>query len=114
MNEHHFYSIDRLVEFGMEMAIASQMINMMNQSMSQMNVAGSTMPNRSGTLGYFYFVLNGVQAGPFSESEVMRLIVEKKLNIHTLAWRPGFTAWQEIQKVPEIMKLVALTPPPVK
>lgn len=112
MHIHHFYSIDRLVEFGMELAIANQMINTMNQSMAHMDIAGSKMPIPTSNL-LFYIVLDGAQAGPFSEAEVIRLIQEKKLTTTTLVWRPGFTAWQESQRVPEIMRLVALAPPPI-
>ncbi len=41
MNDNNFFSVDRLVEFGMGMAMAQQMVNMMNQSMKQMYVPGS-------------------------------------------------------------------------
>jgi hypothetical protein len=112
MNTNHFYSIDRLVEFGMEMAIANQMISVMNQSMAQMKVPGATIPSSQPTAALYYFVIDGSQAGPFSESEVTQLIVEKKLTPATLVWSPGLPGWREAQQVPEIMKLVALTPPP--
>ena len=41
MNDNNFFSVDRLVEFGMGMAMAQQMVNMMNKSMQQMYVPGS-------------------------------------------------------------------------
>jgi hypothetical protein len=114
MHTHHFYSIDRLVEFGMEMAIANQMIAVMNQSMAQMKVPGAAMPSGQQPATIYYFVLDGAQAGPFSEVEVTRLILDKKLTATTLVWSPGFTGWREAQQIPAIMKLVALTPPPIQ
>ncbi|MFM7671936.1 MAG: DUF4339 domain-containing protein [Bacteroidota bacterium] len=106
--------MDRLIEFGMEMAIANQMISVMNQSMAQMKVPGATMPAAQHASMLFYFVLDGAQAGPFSEAEVTRLILDKKISPTTLVWSPGFIAWREAQQVPELMKLVALTPPPIQ
>ena len=46
MDDSNFFSLDRLVEFGMSAAIAQQMIGSMNQSMQQMFTPGSiqTMP----------------------------------------------------------------------
>ena len=47
MNDNNFFSIDRLVEFGMGMAMAQQMVGMMNQTIKQMYVPGSiqSMPS---------------------------------------------------------------------
>ena len=41
MDDQSFFSIDRLVEFGLGMGIAQQMVGMMNQYMQQMYVPGS-------------------------------------------------------------------------
>ena len=38
--DNNFNSIDRLVEFGMGMAVAQQMVNTMNYAMSNMKVPG--------------------------------------------------------------------------
>ena len=48
MDENSFYSVDRLVEFGLGMAMAQQMVQMMNQTMQSMYVPGSiqSMPQR--------------------------------------------------------------------
>lgn len=42
MCDNSFNSIDRLLEFGMSMAVANQMINTMNYAMSNMNIAGQS------------------------------------------------------------------------
>jgi hypothetical protein len=61
----------------------------------------------------YYAVLEGKQAGPFSETELVRLINDRKLSKETYVWRPGLREWQTAENVPEILRLVALAPPPV-
>ena len=41
MDNNSFFSIDRLVEFGLGMTMATQMVEMMNKSMKQMYIPGS-------------------------------------------------------------------------
>jgi hypothetical protein len=41
MNEDSFFSMDRLVEFGMGMVIAQQMVKTMNQSITNMHIPGA-------------------------------------------------------------------------
>jgi GYF domain 2 len=112
MNEESFYSIDRLVEFGMSMAVAQQMVASMNSAMNQMNVPGAHMAPGHSNLLYFV-VFEGKQAGPFSEAELSRLIGDGKLTKSTLMWKQGMTKWTEAENIPEILKLVALNPPPI-
>jgi len=111
MNENNYYSIDRLIEFGMGMAIAQQMINTMNQAMSQMHIPGSmnqTLPVATS----YYAMIDGLQTGPFSEQELTRLITEKKISKETYIWKPGMTKWELAERLPDVLKLVALAPPP--
>jgi hypothetical protein len=112
-DEKSFYSIDRLVEFGMGMAIAQQMVKTMNETMSTMHVpgAGNPMNGQQQTARVYYAVLDDKQAGPFSEAEIARLIRDKKLSKETYIWYPGLTGWKTAENVPEILRLVALTPP---
>jgi hypothetical protein len=110
-DEKSFYSIDRLVEFGMSMAIAQQMVQSMNQTMASMRIPGagnlmSPLPPR-----VYYAVLEGRQAGPFSETELARLVNEKKVSKETYVWHTGLTDWKTAENVPEIVRLVALAPP---
>lgn len=113
MDNNSFYSIDRLVEFGMGMAMAQQMVNTMNQSIQNMRVPGAMNQMHPPIPKQFHVVLEGQQAGPFNEQEMSRLITERKVCKDTLVWRPGMPSWQPIEKVPEVLKLVALTPPPI-
>jgi hypothetical protein len=76
MNDDGFFSINRLVEFGM--GIAQQMVNTMNSAMTNMNVPGSLNPMQTAPQ-FYYAMIEGNQAGPFSGQELSRLISEKKI-----------------------------------
>jgi hypothetical protein len=117
MSKPDFYSIDRLLEFGMGMAVAQQMVQSMNETMRHMHIPGvqnpmqpqqNTVPAR-----VYYAVFDGKQAGPFSETEIVRLIADKKLSKETLVWCPGLDSWKTAENIPEILRLVALTPPAI-
>lgn len=113
MNDNDFYSMDRLIEFGLGVNIARQMIDSMNQGMQNMYIPGSMQNVQSQQSTLYYVAIEGKQAGPFNESEMMQLVNLRKINKDTLAWMPGMTAWQPIENVPAILKLIALTPPPL-
>jgi hypothetical protein len=112
MNDDSFFSIDRLVEFGMGMSIAQQMVNTMNNAISNMQVPGSTLTMHP-HLQFYYVVIENKQSGPFTEQELTRLIIEKKITKETFIWKPGMSNWELAENVPEILKLVALAPPPI-
>lgn len=111
MNEDSFFSINRLVEFGMGLAVAQQMVQTMNKAMTTMHIPGSMNPIQS-VAPFYYVMIDGNQAGPFSEQEISRLISEKKIAKETFIWKPGLVQWEIAEKLPEILRLVALTPPP--
>ncbi|RXJ51105.1 DUF4339 domain-containing protein [Gelidibacter gilvus] len=112
MDNYSFFSIDRLVEFGMGMAVAQQMIKTMNQSMISMYVPGATNQMEKSQQQFFYAIIETKQAGPFSEQELARLIAEKKIVKETYVWMPSLSSWKMADQVPEVLKLVALAPPP--
>lgn len=114
MDNNDFFSLDRLLEFGLGMGMAQQMINTMNQSMKSMYIPGSiqSMPQQP-VASIYYVAIDGQQTGPFRESELMELIRDKKVSKDTLAWMPGMETWLPVEKVPAILKLIALTPPPL-
>lgn len=116
MNDNNFFSADRLVEFGMGMAMAQQMVKMMNQSMQQMYVPGSiqSMPQpRPQQPNIIYVGIDGKQVGPLSDNEIINLVNNRTINKDTLAWMPGMPAWKPIEQVPEILRIIAITPPPI-
>jgi hypothetical protein len=115
MNTDNFYSIDRLVEFGMGVGIAQQMVNSMNHV-----IANSTVPGVMSPMGTpparpaFHVVLDGNPAGPFSEGEIARMITEGKVSASSYVWKPGMVNWAKAETVPDFLRLVALCPPPFK
>lgn len=113
MTEDNFYSIDHLVEFGLGVNVASQMVKMMNESMQNMHVPGAgNNIIRPDTL--YYAIIDDQQTGPFSESEVARLVSEKKISSSTYMWKPGMTSWHQVVDMPDILRLIALMPPAFK
>jgi hypothetical protein len=117
-DENSFYSIDRLVEFGMGIAVAQQMVKSMNHTMQNMHIPGVSNPMCCNSLSVspervYYAVLEGKQAGPFSETELVRLINDKKISKETYVWHLGLREWKTAENVPEILRLVALSPPPI-
>jgi hypothetical protein len=116
MNEHSFYSVDRLLEFGMSMAIAQQMVKSMNDMMANMHIPGSMNYSRpfeqSNPNNIFYVIIDGKQEGPFSETEFARLVTSKKVVKETYVWKPGMIDWQLAGTIPPVLQIVAITPPP--
>lgn len=117
MDESSFYSIDRLVEFGLSLGIATQMANSMNESLQAMRIPGARNPMQidvlAGNQPLFYVVLDSSPVGPLATSELSRLIAEHRVTRETYVWKPGMTDWQLAESVPEVLELVALTPPPI-
>ncbi len=112
MNEDSFFSINRLVEFGMSIAVAQQMVKTMNNAITNMHIPGTMNPMQSQPQQFYYVIIEGNQAGPFSEQELARLISQKKVVKETYIWKPGMSKWEIAEKLPEVLKIVALSPPP--
>lgn len=114
MNNDNFLSLDRLVEFGLGMSMARQMVNVMNESMQNMYVPGSIKTiSATPSTTTIYVAIEGSSIGPLSESEFSQLVTNKTVTKDTLAWMPGMQNWQPIEKIPAILKIVALSPPPL-
>lgn len=114
MNDDNFYSIDRLVEFGLGLGVAQQMVSSMNHALQNACLPGTTNPMGGGTRPpcAFFVILDGQQAGPFSEDELTRLIAQGSVGKSTYVWKAGMPNWTHCANVPEVLRLVALCPPP--
>ncbi|MCH5318727.1 MAG: DUF4339 domain-containing protein [Paramuribaculum sp.] len=112
MDNNNFFSIDKLVEFGLGMAVANQMIGMMNQSMKQMYIPGSYMALPAAP-ECIYVAIENRQTGPLSSTEFNDMVNRRQVTKDTLAWLPGMTSWKPVSEVPELLKIIALTPPPL-
>lgn len=112
MNDDNLYSVNRLVEFGMSFAIARQMVGAMNETITNMHIPGA-MNSMQPTIPQFYYaIIDGNQSGPYSEQELSRLISDKKVHKETHIWKPGMNNWDIAQNIPDVLKLVVLSPPP--
>lgn len=110
MNDNNsFSSIDRLMEFGMSMAVAQQMVNTMNNCMANMHVPGQPTASPQSAAGY-HVSANGSVAGPFTLEELGTLAKAKTLTADTLVWKPGMTGWVLAASIPEVNKYLLLNP----
>lgn len=104
-----FDSIERLMEFGLSMAVANQMINTMNHAITNMQFSGqgttlSQIPSKE----QIYVVIDGNQAGPFDIDEINTLIDNNSLNKESLVWFTGLNSWKQAKDIPKILKLLLL------
>lgn len=104
-NHESFFSIDNLVEFGLGMAVARQMVNTFNQ-----NLATAISP-ADYSIQNVHVSINNHDVGPLSEDEIRLLCRQQKICSQTLAWMPGMAIWKPIEEIPEILKIIALTSP---
>ncbi len=111
-DSNSFFSIDKLVEFGIGMSIAQQMVQTMNHTINNMQIPGTQNNLQQTEVLTFFAMIDGQQMGPLSSQELTQLIQNKKLVNETYVWKPGMSDWELAEKVPEIIKLVALAPPP--
>lgn len=58
-----------------------------------------------------YLVVNGQQAGPFTKTELERLVKSGTLTAETLAWETGMPAWVPAGTIPQLNKLLILYTP---
>jgi hypothetical protein len=117
MNNDNFFSVDRLIEFGMGMGIAQQMVNSMNNALQDAYLPGSQGSHLPGGQPpalpiSFFVVIDGRQAGPFNEAEITRLVAEGRITKSTYIWRVGMIQWEFGENVSEFLRIIALAPPP--
>ena len=58
-----------------------------------------------------YVLVNGQQAGPFTQSELEKLVKNGTLTSETLVWEAGMAAWSPANTLPHILKLLLLNAP---
>lgn len=113
-----FSSLDKLVEFGLGVGIANQMINTMNHTIAQTAIPGvginpgvTQAPNLNAAPAApttYYIVEDERLAGPLSENELGELVRKGVVSAQTLCWRPGLEAWKFAEDIPEVNKLLLL------
>jgi len=95
-----FNSIDKLVEFGIGMSMAQQMMNIMNQSMSLMQTPQfktTDVPITKET--QYHVIINDVPQGPLSKNQVIHHLNNGDLNDENLIWCDGMSGWSKIKDI---------------
>lgn len=106
--DNSFNSIDRLLEFGLSMTVAQQMIATMNHVMNNMQTPGSGLPIIKTEPQYYAIVTNSL-IGPINEKEINTLTSSGSINEDTLIWKSGMPGWTAAKFIPEVMKYILLS-----
>lgn len=98
---------DKIMEIGMGMTIANQIPRMMNSVMPSQPIVQSP-PRIDPNALQIFASINGSQAGPFNEHELITLIQKGLINKDTLIWKLGMSNWLQANQVPDVGKLLLL------
>ncbi|MCI5978405.1 MAG: DUF4339 domain-containing protein [Bacteroidales bacterium] len=108
--DNNFSSLDRLMEFGMSMGVATQMMNVMNSAFKDMQVPNAGVPVSYKKPGFFA-VVDDHTVGPLTDAELQTLVQSSKINADTFVWREGMPGWEHATDVPEVYKYILLNSP---
>lgn len=114
-DDNNFNSIERMMEFGMSMSVAQQMMQSMNHAMSQMQTPQFKNVNAPVPIAkQFYALVNDIPQGPFAESELTSHIIAGRVQKSTMVWLQGMPSWMPAEQVMDVNKLFSMLPPPIK
>lgn len=112
MSEQSFYpSIEKLVEFGIGISIAQQMVATMNQVMQQSAVAGSAQALRQTDQQAFYVIIESAVVGPWSRQQVQSAMLTGQLGRTSYIWSPGMPQWSRASDLTYFATMPAVPPP---
>jgi len=130
-NEKDYYSLDRLVQFGLGTNVAQQMMTNMNLGIRSMHIPGAGNPMAQPMQAQelqkrtqqmmaqpkpqdiqYYAMIDSVKTGPLRETELAKLINDRKVTNETYIWYAGMGEWAKAGEVPAVLRIVALVPPP--
>ena len=81
---------DRVVEFGMGMAVCQQIPQMMNTAS---NAANQPAPPPIPKATAYFLAIDGKQYGPFNVEQLRPFVTTGQINEQTLVWCQGMSAW---------------------
>ena len=109
MTEDSGSFIERMMELGIGMSMIQQMPAMINSVMPQPNAqVTAPPPPPTKEQSQVYIAVDGTQAGPFSDEELVKLVQNDLLVPETLVWKTGMSAWTPAAQVPEVNKFFFL------
>ena len=110
MAEDNGSFIEKMMELGIGMSMIQQMPAMINSVMPQPNAQGTTpTPPPIKEQSQTYLAVDGTQAGPFSDEELVKLAQNSLLTPETLVWKAGMASWMPASQVPAVNKLFILS-----
>jgi len=110
-DRHDFSALERLMEFGLGLSIAQQMVGTMNQVMQQSVMTGSLSANRRSDQQPFYVVIDGAIGGPWSRQQLQAAFLSGRLTSDTFCWTQGMAQWARAGDIGYFHQPVA--PPPM-
>lgn len=102
--------IEKMLELGIGMSMIQQVPEMMKGILPSSMAAPQQAPPAplSSSEMQVYLVVDQTQAGPFSETELIKLIKNDLLKPETLVWKAGMVHWTVAAQVPEVNKMFVL------
>ena len=101
--------IEKMMELGIGMSMIQQMPAMINNVIAQPNAQGGVItPPPIKEQSQTYLAVDGTQAGPFTDEELVKLAQNSLLTPETLVWKAGMSEWTKAAQVPEVNKLFFL------
>ena len=61
----------------------------------------------------YYIAQGDVSEGPYSGTEIARLVQQKRVTAATPVWKSGSADWKKAEEIPELVALIALVPPAI-
>ncbi len=107
MKDDNFFSLDKLVELGISINIANEMVSTMNNSLTQekLNIEASSK---------YFVVHNDNVFGPYLVSEIIQMISEKIIFKETYVWKEGMQYWDIVSNIKELNIINFSGPPKIK
>lgn len=93
---------DKVVEFGMGMAICQQIPQMMNAAN---NASSQAAPPPLPKATAYFLAIDGKQYGPFTVEQLRPFVPTGQITAQTLVWCQGMSAWAPAGTRPDIAPL---------
>lgn len=99
--------IEKMLELGIGMSMIKQVPDIMSGCLPSGNTSlRQALPPM--VQQQTYLVVDGTQAGPFNNDELVKLIQNNLLKSDTLVWKEGLPDWVAASSIPEINKLFVI------
>jgi hypothetical protein len=82
---------DKVVEFGMGMAMCQQIPQMMNAANQS---AGQPAPPPVPKATAYFLAIDGKQYGPYTVDQLRPFVPTGQINAQTLVWCQGMSSWE--------------------